>query len=153
MNILDIVLIDQDGKKQSLADYRGKWVVVYAYPRDDTPGCTKEACGFRDAIAEFAKRGVVVIGVSKDSVASHKKFVQKYHLQFTLLSDPDHRLLEALGAWGKKTFMGRSFEGTLRRTFIFNPTGKIVKTYPNVTPATHASQVLVDLDRLMRDAA
>lgn len=127
-----------------LADYRGKWVVVYAYPRDDTPGCTKEACGFRDATSEFAKRGVVVIGVSKDSVASHKKFSQKYHLPFTLLSDPEHKLLEALGAWGKKT---------LRRTFIFNPKGEIVKTYPNVTSVTHASQVLVDLDRLMRDAA
>lgn len=152
MNILDFALTDQDGKKQSLGDYRGRWVVLYAYPRDDTPGCTTEACGFCDASAAFAKRGVVVLGVSKDGVASHKNFAEKYHLPFPLLSDPEHTLLEVLGAWGKKTFMGRSFMGTLRRTYIVSPEGKIVKDYPTVAPATHAAQVLADLDRLMRDA-
>lgn len=131
-------------------DYRGKWVVVYAYPKDDTPGCTKEACGFREAMGEFATRGVVVLGVSKDSVASHKKFAKKYRLPFTLLSDPDHRVLASLGAWGKKTFMGRSFEGTLRRTYIINPEGRIVKEYPNVILATHAADVLADLGDLMQ---
>ncbi len=141
---------DQNGKKHTLAQYRGRWVVLYAYPKDDTPGCTKEACGFRDTMGEFAKRGVVVLGISKDSVASHKKFTEKYHLPFTLLADPNHTLLEALGAWGKKTFMGRSFMGSLRRTYIVSPHGEIVKAYPNVTPATHAAEVLVDLDVLMK---
>ncbi len=143
-------LQDQNGKKHTLAQYRGRWVVLYAYPKDDTPGCTKEACGFRDTMGEFAKRGIVVLGISKDSVASHKKFTEKYHLPFTLLADPNHTLLEALGAWGKKTFMGRSFIGTLRRTYIVSPHGEIVKAYPNVTPATHAAEVLADLDVLMK---
>ena len=150
MNALDFSLVDQDGKIHRLADYRGRWVVLYAYPRDDTPGCTKETCGFRDEMDEFTKRGVVVLGISKDSVVSHAKFSQKYHLPFTLLADPEHKLLETLGAWGRKTFMGRSFMGTLRRTYIINPKGEIVKEYPNVTPETHAEEVLADLDRLMQ---
>lgn len=142
-------LADQDGKIRRLEDYRGQWVVLYAYPRDDTPGCTNEACGFRDAMGEFTKRGAVVLGISKDSVTSHAKFVQKYHLPYPLLSDPEHTVLEALGAWGKKAFMGRSFMGTMRRTYILNPFGTIVKEYPHVTPAAHARTVLDDLDRLI----
>ncbi|MBI4066449.1 peroxiredoxin [Candidatus Gottesmanbacteria bacterium] len=153
MHAPDFSLQDQGGKTHRLADYRGRWLVLYSYPKDDTPGCTKEACGFRDAMGAFTKLGIVVLGISKDSVALHKRFAQKYNLPFSLLSDPEHKALEALGAWGKKAFMGRTFMGTLRRTYIINPKGEIVKEYPNVTPATHAAEVLTDFDLLMREAS
>ncbi len=142
-------LPDQDGKTHSMSDYRGKWVVVYFYPKDDTPGCTKEACGFRDFGADFAKRGVVILGISKDSVESHKKFADKYKLTFPLLADVDHKVAESFGAWGVKKFMGREFTGVLRNTYIINPTGEIVKMYEGVNPLVHAKEVLADLPGLM----
>jgi len=141
-------LPDQDGIVRTNQDYEGKWVVLYLYPKDDTPGCTTEACGFRDQFLEFAHRGITVIGVSKDSVKSHKKFAEKFDLQFTLLADTELILIKALGGWGLKKFMGREFEGTLRNTYIINPKGEIVAEYPGVTPAGHAEQLLHDLTRL-----
>src|ERR1700677_4674802 len=126
----DFSLPDQDGKLRTLADYSGKWLVLYFYPKDDTPGCTTEACSFRDereAIAEYGN--AVVIGISKDSVASHKKFADKHKLNFTLLSDPSHEVIEAFGAWGPKKFMGKSYVGISRNTYLVNPKGMIVKEY------------------------
>jgi peroxiredoxin Q/BCP len=135
-------LQDQDGTVHTLAQYAGKWVVVYFYPKDDTPGCTKEACGFRDLGKEFEEKGIVILGISKDTVASHKKFADKYHLTFPLLSDPDHRVIEAFGSWGPKKFMGREFLGIKRNTYVIDPTGEIVKTYEGVNPLTHAKEIL-----------
>lgn len=148
MKAPDFRLQDHSGKYHALSDYVGKWVVVYFYPKDDTPGCTKEACGFREAEKEFAKRDVVIIGISKDSVSSHKKFADKYHLTFSLLSDPDHTVIEKFGAWGKKKFLGREYEGTHRNTYLIDPKGNIIKTYTGVNPLTHVQQVLSDLDHL-----
>jgi len=142
-------LPDQDGVTRSLSDYAGQWLVLYFYPKDDTPGCTTEACSFRDereAIAEFGN--AVVIGISKDSVKSHKKFIEKHNLNFTLLSDPEHHIIEAFGAWGPRKFMGREFMGTHRNTYIINPTGDIVKTYEGVNPKNHASEIIKDLHTL-----
>lgn len=145
----DFNLPDQNGKTHSLNDYRGKWLVLYFYPKDDTTGCTTEACNFRDersAIAEFGNAEVV--GVSKDSVASHKKFADKYNLDFTLLSDPEHKTIEAYGSWGPRKFMGREFLGTHRNTFIIDTNGNIAKRYEGVDPKTHASQIIKDLKTL-----
>lgn len=142
-------LLDQDDKLHKLSDYKNKWLVVYFYPKDDTPGCTTEACDFRDArdaLAEFGNANVV--GISKDSVKSHKKFADKHKLNFTLLSDPDHLVIEAFGAWGPKKFMGREFLGIKRNTYIVNPNGYIVKEYENVTPKTHVGLLLKDLKEL-----
>ncbi|MBI4058470.1 thioredoxin-dependent thiol peroxidase [Candidatus Gottesmanbacteria bacterium] len=141
-------LQNQDGKTSSLTDYLGKWVVVYFYPKDDTPGCTKEACGFRDVYKEFMNRNIVVLGISKDTNDSHQKFAKKYRLPFPLLADPEHKVIEAYGAWGRKKFMGREFFGTLRRTYLVDPKGEIVKTYTQVSPFTHANQILKDFDSL-----
>ena len=145
----DFTLADQKGESHSLKDYAGRWLVIYVYPKDDTPGCTVEACSFRDATPEFTKRGVAVLGVSKDSVGSHQKFSDKFSLGFPILSDPEKALITALGAWGEKKFMGKTFEGVLRRTYIINPTGEIVKEYPEVSPKNHTEEVLADLDQLM----
>jgi peroxiredoxin Q/BCP len=145
----DFSLQDQDGKTVSLADYAGKWLVLYFYPKDDTPGCTTEACTFRDereAIAEFGN--AEIIGISKDSVQSHKKFTDKHHLNFTLLSDPDHSTAEAYDSWKLKKFMGREYMGMERNTFIVDPTGKIAKEYRGVDPKVHAAQIIVDLKSL-----
>lgn len=133
----------------NLPGLKGKWVLVYFYPKDDTPGCTKEACSFRDHLDEFKKRGVAVVGVSKDSVASHEKFSAKYHLNFPLISDPNHELIAKFGAWGEKNFMGRKFMGTLRNSYLLNPAGEIVKEYKSVNPLTHSSQILSDLEKLL----
>lgn len=139
---LDIVIQDQNDKAVSLRDLLGKWVVLYFYPRDNTPGCTTEACSFRDANQELKKLGVVVIGVSKDSAKSHQKFAQDHKLNFPLWSDPNHALLEAFGAWGEKKFMGKVFMGILRSSFLIDPQGTIVKTWEKVTPNDHATEVL-----------
>lgn len=142
-------LPDQDGKIHSLSDYAGKWLVLYFYPKDDTPGCTAEACSFRDGREDLVKLAEVV-GVSKDSVGSHKKFAEKYGLNFTLLADPEHRTIEAYGSWRPKKFMGREFLGTNRDTFIIDPAGQIVKEYRGVDPKTHAPQIIADL-KMLRD--
>lgn len=138
-------LTDQDGQLHSSDEYQGKWLVLYFYPKDDTPGCTAEACSFRDDYDEYAKRGVAVVGISKDSVKSHKKFQEKYHLPFTLLSDETKETIQAFGAWAPKKFMGKEYMGTLRTTFLINPAGTIEKVYENVTPAGHAAKILADI--------
>ena len=137
-------LPDQDNKEHSLRDYKGKWVVLYFYPKDDTPGCTKEACGFRDASTVYAENDIMVLGMSKDSVTSHKKFADKFNLQFPLLSDTSTETIKAYGAWGEKKFMGRLFQGIHRYTYLINPEGKIAKTYEKVNPLIHAQEILKD---------
>lgn len=147
----DFSLADQDGQLHSLKDYAGRWIVLYFYPRDDTPGCTTEACSFRDvreSIAEFGN--AVVIGISKDSVASHKKFATKYKLNFTLLSDETTDTINDYGAWKKKSMYGKSFMGIQRSTFIIDPEGNIVKEYPKVNPTKHAAEIIEDLRALQK---
>ncbi len=133
------------GAKVALSDFTGKSVILYFYPKDDTPGCTKEACGFRDDFAAFKKKGAVILGVSTDPVKSHKKFVEKFKLPFTLLADEDKKIVEAYGAWGQKSFMGRKYMGTHRVTFLIGPDGKIKKIWPEVKPAEHPAEVLAAL--------
>ena len=133
------------GGKVSLADLKGKSVILYFYPRDDTPGCTKEACAFRDHFADFKKKGAVVLGVSTDPVKAHDKFVEKFKLPFTLLADEDRKIVEAYGVWGQKSFMGRKYLGTHRVTFLIGPDGKIKKIWPKVKPEEHAEEVLAAL--------
>jgi len=130
----------------SLKDFKGKHVVLYFYPKDNTPGCTKEACGFRDAWKQFEKKGAVVLGVSPDSVKKHDKFAEKFDLPFTLLADIDKKIVEAYGVWGKKKFMGREYMGVFRVTFLIDPDGKIKKIWPAVKPDEHAAEVLVAID-------
>lgn len=138
-------VLTNGGETVSLADYLGKHVVLYFYPRDDTPGCTKEACGFRDQFAAFKKKGAVVLGVSVDPVKSHDKFVEKFKLPFPLLADVDKKIVEAYGVWGQKTFMGRKYLGVHRVTFLIGPNGKIKKIWPKVKPEEHAEEVLAAL--------
>lgn len=145
----DFSLADQNGITHSLGDYTGQWLVLYFYPKDDTPGCTAEACSFRDEREVIETTGhAKVVGVSKDSVASHKKFADKHHLNFTLLSDPDHKIIEAYDSWGLRKIMGREFMGTQRNTFIIDPAGLIAKKYEGVDPRTHAVQIIADLKEL-----
>ncbi len=141
----DFQLPDQTGSLRSLAEFRGKPVVLYFYPKDDTPGCTTEACEFRDAYADYEKAGVVILGVSPDAENSHTKFIQKYELPFTLLSDTDHAVSESYGVWGLKKYMGREYEGVLRTTFLISPDGIIQKVFEGVKPAGHAAEVLAAL--------
>lgn len=143
-------LPDQNGTVHTLKQYKGKWVIVYFYPKDSTPGCTKEACSFRDGRSFLEEAGAVVLGISKDSVASHKKFAEKHNLDFTLLSDTSANTIQAFGAWGKKKFMGREYMGINRNTYLINPKGEIVKTYENVNPLTHVTQIISDLEELQR---
>lgn len=133
-------LPDQDGKQHALNDYRGRWLVVYFYPKDDTAGCTTEACSFRDARSELEKLAALV-GISTDSVESHKQFAEKYHLNFTLLSDPHHRTIESYNSWDR---------GTKRNTFLIDPDGNITKEYLGVDPQKHAEQIVRDLKSLQR---
>lgn len=147
----DFSLPDQTGTMRSLKDYAGQWIVLYFYPKDSTPGCTTEACNFRDARDSIAELGnAVVIGVSKDSVKSHAKFAEKHKLNFTLLSDESHEMIEAYGSWGVKKFMGREYEGIKRNTYIINPDGMIVKEYEGVNPAKHAAEIINDLQKLQK---
>jgi peroxiredoxin Q/BCP len=133
---------NQDGETVSLNDLRGQKVVLYFYPKDDTPGCTKEACSFRDAFSKFKKQDITVLGVSPDKEASHKKFVTKYKLPFTLLADTDHSIADAYGVWGEKKFMGRTYNGVHRTTFLIDEKGKIKRIFEKVKPEDHASEVL-----------
>lgn len=144
----DFRLLDQRGEEHILSNYRGKWVLLYFYPKDDTPGCTKEACALRDSFPQFGKLKAQVLGISADSVLSHKKFAEKYTLPFTLLSDEKHTAINAYGVWGMKKFMGREYEGIFRTSFLIDPEGRIVKVYENVKPEKHAEEVLVDLNSL-----
>ena len=133
------------GGKISLADFKGQPVILYFYPKDDTPGCTKEACAFRDYYADFKKQGAVVLGVSTDPVKAHDKFVEKFKLPFPLLADEDRKIVEAYGVWGEKSFMGRKYQGTHRVTFLIGPDGRIKKIWPKVKPEEHAAEVLASL--------
>jgi len=134
------------GGRISLADFKGKHVVLYFYPRDDTPGCTKEACAFRDHFAAIRKKGAVVLGVSVDSVKAHDKFADKFKLPFTLVADEDKKIVQAYGVWGEKSFMGRKYFGTHRVTFLIGPDGRIKKIWPQVKPEEHAEEVLAALE-------
>lgn len=141
----DFSLPDVNGDTHSLNDFKGLWLVLYFYPKDDTPGCTVEACSLRDARDDLAELGVQVVGVSRDDAKSHDEFKAKYSLNFTLLTDADHATMDAYGAWGNKLF---GQEGVLRKTFIVNPTGQVVKVYGRVTPLGHGEQIISDIKKL-----
>ena len=133
------------GGRVSLADYLGRNVILYFYPKDDTPGCTKEACAFRDGFAQFQQKGAVILGVSPDPVKSHDQFVAKFELPFNLLADADKAIATAYGVWGEKSFMGRKYLGNHRVTFLIGPDGKIKQIWPEVKPTEHAAEVLAAL--------
>lgn len=134
------------GDNVRLADLKGKEVVLYFYPRDDTPGCTKEACGFRDGFAAFKKKGALIFGVSPDSAKAHEKFINKFTLPFPLLVDAEKKIINAYGVWGEKTFMGRKYMGVYRVTFLIGKDGRIKKIWPEVKPDQHAAEVLAALE-------
>lgn len=138
-------LQDQDGKKHSLKDYAGKWILLYFYPKDDTPGCTIEACTIRDQFKDFKKIGAVVLGVSTDSVASHRKFATAYELPFTLLADEHKEVVGKYGVFREKKMYGKTFMGTVRSSFLIGPDGKIAKVYEKVKPELHSAEVIADL--------
>src|SRR5579862_4199853 len=138
-------LPDQDGKKVSLKDFAGAPVVVYFYPADDTPGCTKEACQFNENLSAFSRSGAKVVGISPDGAAKHTKFREKYGLTFPLLSDPDHGVMEAFGAWGEKTMYGKKTVVTIRSTFLIDAKGTITRVWYNVRADCHAAKVLEEL--------
>lgn len=142
---IDFKLPDQEGHLVGLDEFKGKWVVLYFYPKDDTPGCTTEACSLRDARDDLAKLGAEVIGVSKDDASSHEKFKAKHSLNFTLLTDSDGTVIESYGAWGAKMF---GHEGILRKTFLIDPSGMVQKVYGKVTPLGHGDQVIEELKKL-----
>lgn len=142
----DFTLKNQEGQEVSLSQFAGKRVVLYFYPRDNTPGCTRQACGFAQNYEGFTQRDVVVIGVSKDSVASHLKFAQKYELPFVLLSDPDLEAIQAYGVWQEKKLYGKVSMGVVRTTYIIDPQGVIEKVMPKVKPDTNATEILAYLD-------
>lgn len=145
----DFSLPDGNGNVVNLSDLRGKWVVLYFYPRDNTPGCTKEACGFRDAYPEYEAQNVVVLGVSTDDAKSHTKFSTKFNLPFPLLSDADGQMATTYESYGLKKFMGKEYMGISRNTFVIDPDGKIAKIYRKVKPEPHATELLTDLANLI----
>lgn len=144
-NAPDFSLQDDAGKTVRLSDFKGKDVVLYFYPKDDTPGCTTEACNFRDDYSAYEKAGVVILGISPDSVKSHAKFKAKYHLPFPLLADEDHKVCEQFGAWGSKSMYGRQYDGVLRTTYLIGKDGKIKKVFEKVTPAEHSTEILAEI--------
>jgi peroxiredoxin Q/BCP len=148
MTAHDFALPDQTGTTRHLADYAGKWLVLYFYPEDDTPGCTAEACAFRDDYPKYAEKGIQVVGVSGDSVESHAKFADKYHFDFPILADESKKVMTAYGAWGTKKTFGVEHEGVTRKTFLINPEGKIAKEYPKVNPLGHSGMILKDFESL-----
>jgi thioredoxin-dependent peroxiredoxin len=141
----DFALTSDTGETVKLSDFRGKPVVLYFYPKDDTPGCTAQACGIRDDYGSFAENGAVVLGVSRDDEASHVKFKEKYSLPFTLLSDPDHEVAEQYGVWGERSSYGKTYMGIERSTFLIDPEGNVTKVMRRVKPDTHAQDVLAAL--------
>ena len=144
----DFELMDDTGTSRRLKDFRGQPVILYFYPADDTPGCTKEACNFRDDYSDYQRAGVVILGVSPDSVKSHVKFKEKYQLPFPLLADEDHKVCDEYGVWGPKKLMGREYEGVLRTTFLINKQGSIAHIFENVRPSEHSVEVLEKLKSL-----
>lgn len=145
----DFTLLNQNEEEVSLTDTTGKWRLVYFYPKDDTPGCTKEACTIAEVYDEFAELDVAVLGMSKDSPQSHLKFAEKYSLPFTLLSDESTETIQAYGAWQEKSMYGKKYMGIARMSYLIDPEGKVAKVYPKVTPAQHALEVLKDLRELI----
>ena len=141
----EFVMLDDTNTSRKLSDYRGKNVVLYFYPKDDTPGCTKEACNFRDDYSAYEKTGVVILGVSPDDVASHIKFKKKFQLQFPLLADDGHKVCDAYGVWGAKKLLGKEYDGVLRTTFLIDANGIIKHVYENVRPAEHSTELLTEL--------
>ena len=141
----DFTLLDQDGVAHTLSAHRGSRVLIYFYPKDDTPGCTKQACMLRDAMPELSRLDAIVFGISPDSVKSHRKFADKYGLPFTLLADEGHTVAERYGVWGRKKFMGREYDGVFRTSFLIDADGTVMRVYENVKPELHADQVLADL--------
>lgn len=141
----DFTLPDQDGAPHTLSSYRGHWVLLYFYPKDDTSGCTRQACMIRDTWPRFEGIHADVVGISADSVASHRKFADKYQLPFRLLADTERKVIEAYGVWGEKNMYGKKYMGILRTSFLIDPTGVIKKVYEKVKPEIHAEQVLEDL--------
>lgn len=141
-------LSDQHGKKHSLSDYMGKWIILYFYPKDMTPGCTVEACNFRDEFPNFQNLNTIILGISKDSVERHAKFAEKYNLTFPLLSDADGKVCDTFGVWKEKSRYGRTFLGINRSTFLIDPQGKIARIYPKVNVKEHAAELLNDLQTL-----
>ncbi len=146
----DFTLPDQDGKNHTLSDYKGQWVLVYFYPKDDTPGCTTEACTLRDNFPAFKKLKIQVFGISTDSIKSHKKFANKYELPFTLLADEEKKVVGKYDVWRVKNMYGREYFGIVRNSYLINPDGKIEKIYEKVKPATHAEEVLNDIKELSK---
>lgn len=144
-------LPDETGTLRKLQDFKGSWIVIYFYPKDDTPGCTKEACMIRDLYDDFAKNDIVVLGISKDSPISHTKFKEKYQLPFTLLSDESTTMIQDYGAWKEKSMFGKKYFGIERITYIVNPAGVIAKSYSKVSPAEHAHQLLKDIEQLRNE--
>ena len=144
----DFTLKDQNETSHTLSDYRGQWVLIYFYPRDNTPGCTAEACAIRDQFPDFESLNIKVFGISTDSAKKHAKFAQKYALLFTLLADEEKEVVKCYGVWKPKKFMGREFLGTLRHSFLIDPEGRIAKVYDKVKPAQHAAEVLADRQAL-----
>ena len=144
----ELSIPDQHGNVHTLSQYKGKWVLLYFYPKDNTPGCTKEAELFQGALTDFKKHNTVVLGVSPDSVESHKKFAEKFSLEFPLLADVEKSVVTAYGVWGEKKFMGRTYMGTMRTSFLIDPEGKVVKVYENVKPKEHTDEVLADLQTI-----
>ena len=142
----DFELMDDSGSLKRLSDYRGQVVVLYFYPKDDTPGCTKEACNFRDDYSAYEKAGVVILGVSPDSLESHIKFKKKFQLQFPLLVDEGHKVCDLYGVWGPKKFIGKEYEGVLRTTFLIDTEGNIKDVFENVRPAEHSADLLAKLE-------
>ena len=140
-------LMDKDGNEVSLSDFLGKRVVIYFYPKDNTPGCTKQACAFRDAFDGYKREDIVVIGISKDSIASHKKFAEEYGLPFILLSDPERVAIEAFGVWVEKTMYGKKSFGVSRSTFIIDENGIVVKVFEKANPDTNAAEILEFLEQ------
>ncbi len=141
----DFELKDDTGKSRRLSDFRGHPVILYFYPKDDTPGCTTEACNFRDDYSAYQKAGVTILGVSADTVESHAEFKAKFSLPFPLLADLDHKICDVYGVWGLKKNMGREYEGILRTTFLIDPQGKVSHVYENVRPAEHSTELLAAL--------
>ena len=141
----DFTLPDQNGNRHSLSDYRGKKIILYFYPKDNTPGCTKQACGFAERYPQFIEKGAVVLGISKDSVASHKKFEEKYGLPFTLLADPELAAIQAYDVWQEKKNYGKTYMGVVRTTYLIDENGKIVKAFDKVKAADNPEQMLGEL--------
>ncbi|MCX8013968.1 MAG: thioredoxin-dependent thiol peroxidase [Rectinema sp.] len=150
MRAPDFMLADEKGRMWTLADFAGKKFIMYFYPRDTTPGCTAEACAFRDRYGAFRERGIEVVGVSPDSQASHQKFKEKFSIPFILLSDPEKKVLAAYGAWGEKTMYGRKVMGVIRSTVVISEEGTIERVFPKVTPAQHPEEILSWIDNTGR---